>query len=170
MSLGEPRSSWRRHMPRPDHGPSLLADILHSDLFAQLAPILVLLLVPALALLATSNLDMGLDSIGLGLSSFFSSSKPSPPLEHSSDRKHRRHTRTRTDQRAQNGTPLRGQSQLFSHTIPSLTRSRPRRWLLPRPRQHLGHLLFHECYPPGQFRHQLPSALEYSLLHRHWHL
>ncbi|EKM79828.1 hypothetical protein AGABI1DRAFT_106184 [Agaricus bisporus var. burnettii JB137-S8] len=94
-------------MPRPDHGPSLLADILHSDLFAQLAPILVLLLVPALALLATSNLDMGLDSIGLGLSSFFSSSKPSPPTEHSSDRKHRRHTRTRTDQRAQNGTPLR---------------------------------------------------------------
>ncbi|KXN81728.1 Ubiquitin carboxyl-terminal hydrolase 16 [Leucoagaricus sp. SymC.cos] len=101
----------------PDHTRTWLIDILRSNLFQQIVPVLILFLVPTLVLLATTALHparlyyyfaMGLESIGLSLSWIFSSgSKPSTlagASRSSGDKKSKKPPRTRSEQLAQNGT------------------------------------------------------------------
>lgn len=101
----------------PDHTRTWLIDILKSNLFQQIAPFLVLFLIPTLVLLATTVLHparllyiltMGLESIGLGLAWLFSSNSKSSTSaggsKSSGDKKAKKPPRTRAEQVTQNGT------------------------------------------------------------------
>ncbi|KAF9448963.1 cysteine proteinase [Macrolepiota fuliginosa MF-IS2] len=104
-------------MHRPDNAPDWLIYILSSNLFQQIAPVVVLLFVPTLVLLAATSFHpahlfrrfaMGLESIGLSLSWILTSSTkpgtPPSPNKSSNDKKAKKHIRSRNEQLAQNGS------------------------------------------------------------------
>ncbi len=113
------------HMHTSDDTSHWLIHIITSDIFQQIVPVLVLFLLPALVLLATTTLrpkrlvyclSMGLESIGLSLSWIFHSGSKSGSLPGSTKsanhKKSKKHIRTRAEQAARAGTTHYGQCRL----------------------------------------------------------
>jgi ubiquitin carboxyl-terminal hydrolase 1 len=127
-SLEQELERQRQPMLLSDDLRAWCIEFISNNAFQQIAPLLVILLVPSLFILVATKAElrslvytitMGLESVGFSLPWSWSSSNglsSSVLVKHASshaEKKSKKHVRTRTDQVSMNGSARYGGSNLF---------------------------------------------------------